>query len=384
LDLSWTEEQINYKKKVIDFAEKNLNNSISERDKDCVFSREDWQKCADFGIQGLASPLKYGGRDEGVDILSATLAMEGLGYGCRDNGLPFSLNAQMWTVQLPIAQFGSEFQKEKYLKPLSSGKWIGSHALTEANAGSDVFNMETTAKKVDGGYVLNGSKRLITLAPISDLALVFAKTNPSLGKWGVSGFIVETKSKGLTLSENKAKMGLRTVPIGDIEFEDCFVPEENRLGKEGAGWSITITSLEYDRCNILASQLGAMEYQLESTIKFVKNRKQFGKPIGGFQSVSNRIANMKLRIETSRLLLYNVAWLKSQGKSAMMEAALLKLHLSESFIESSLDAIRCHGGSGYLTEFEVERNLRDSIGGVIYAGTSDIQRNIISQILGLK
>lgn len=384
MDLSWTEEQINYKKEVIDFAEKNLNNSISERDKDLIFSREDWQKCADFGIQGLASPHRYGGRDEEVDILSATLAMEGLGYGCRDNGLPFSLNAQMWTVQLPIAQFGTEFQKEKYLKPLSSGKWIGSHALTETNAGSDVFNMETTAEKVDGGYVLNGSKRLITLAPISDFALVFAKTNPSLGKWGVSGFIVETKSKGLRLSENKAKMGLRTVPIGDIEFKDCFVPEENRLGKEGAGWSITISSLEYDRCNILASQLGAMEYQLESTIKFVKNRKQFGKSIGGFQSVSNRIANMKLRIETSRLLLYNVAWLKSQGKSAMMEAALLKLHLSESFIESSLDAIRCHGGSGYLTEFEVERNLRDAVGGVIYAGTSDIQRNIISQILGLK
>ena len=179
------------------------------------------------------------------------------------------------------------------------------------------------------------------------------------------------------------KMGLRTVPIGDLVFEDCFVPEENRLGKEGAGWSITISSLEYDRCSILASQLGAMEYQLESTIAFVKQRKQFGKSIGEFQSISNRIANMKLRVETSRLLLYQVAWLKSQGKSAMMEAALLKLNLSESFVASSMDAIRCHGGSGYLTEYEIERNLRDAVGGVIYAGTSDIQRNIISKTLGL-
>lgn len=383
MDLTWTKEQLDYKQKVIDFAEKNLNNSLSERDRDCVFSREDWQKCAEFGIQGLASPLKYGGKNEEVDILTATLAMEGLGFGCRDNGLPFSLNAQMWTVQLPIAQFGSEFQKNKYLIALSSGKWIGCHGLTETNAGSDVFNMETVAKKVDGGYILNGSKRLITLGPIADIALVFAKTNPKLGKWGVSGFIVEKGTKGFSVSENKPKMGLRTVPIGDLVFEDCFVPDENRLGKEGAGWSITISSLEYDRCNILASQLGAMEYQLESTIKFVKNRKQFGKSIGEFQSVSNRIANMKLRVETSRLLLYNVAWLKSQGKSAMMEAALLKLHLSESFVQSSMDAIRSHGGSGYLTEYEIERNLRDAVGGVIYAGTSDIQRNIISQILGL-
>ena len=383
MDLSWTPDQLKLKQDVIDFAKKSLNNNIAERDRDLHFSRQDWNKCAEFGIQGLASPLEYGGPKDNIDILTATLAMEGLGYGCKDNGLPFSLNAQMWTVQLPIAHFGTEYQKEKYLKQLSAGEIIGCHALTETNAGSDVFNMETQAKKVEGGYILNGSKRLITLAPVADVALVFAKTNPKLGKWGVSGFLVETKSEGVTVSKNKAKMGMRTVPIGDLEFNNCFIPEENRLGKEGAGWSITISSLEYDRCNILGSQLGAMERQLDSTIKFVKDRKQFGKSIGKFQSVSNRIANMKLRLETSKLLLYKVAWLKSKGESAMMEAALLKLHLSESFIESSLDAIRCHGGSGYLTDFEVERDLRDAVGGVIYAGTSDIQRNIISQILGL-
>ena len=180
MDLTWTKEQLDYKQKVINFAKNNLNNSLSERDRDCVFSREDWQKCADFGIQGLASPRKYGGQNDEVDILTATLAMEGLGFGCRDNGLPFSLNAQMWTVQLPIAQFGSEFQKDKYLKALSSGKWIGCHGLTETNAGSDVFNMETVAEKVEGGYILNGNKRLITLGPIADIALIFAKTNPKI------------------------------------------------------------------------------------------------------------------------------------------------------------------------------------------------------------
>lgn len=383
MDLSWTKEQLDYKNRVIAFAKEQLSTNISDRDTALEFSRSDWQKCADFGLQGLATPKAYGGYKEEVDILTATLAMEGLGYGCKDNGLPFSLNAQMWTVQLPISQFGTEDQKNKYLKKMTSGEWIGCHGLTEAEAGSDVFNMKTTAKKVEGGYVLNGSKRLITFAPIADLALVFCSTNPKLGKWGVSGFIVDKGTKGFTQGPNKAKMGLRTVPIGDLTFEDCYIPEENRLGAEGAGWSITTSSLEYDRGGILGSQLGAMERQLEETISFIKSRKQFGKSISEFQSVTNRVANMKLRLETSRLLLYKVAWLKSIGQSAMMEAALLKLHLSESFVTSSLDAIRSHGGSGYLSENEIERDLRDAVGGVIYAGTSDIQRNIIANLLGL-
>lgn len=381
MDLSWTEEQIAYKNEVINFAKEKLTTNISERDALLKFSKDDWQKCANFGIQGLATPKDYGGYKNDIDILTATLAMEGLGYGCKDNGLPFSLNAQMWTVQLPIAEFGTEEQKEKFLTKFTSGEWIGCHALTEKNAGSDVFAMETTAEKVDGGYKINGTKRLITLGPVADVALIFCATNPKLGKWGISGFLVESGTKGFHQSPNKPKMGLRTVPIGDLTFENCFVPDENRLGAEGAGWSITTSSLEYDRSGILGSQLGAMERQLEETIAFVKNRKQYGKSISEFQSVSNRVANMKLRLETSRLLLYKVAWLKSIGESAMLESALLKLQLSESFVESSLDAIRSHGGSGYLSENEIERDLRDAVGGVIYAGTSDIQRNIISNLL---
>ncbi len=383
MNFSLTDEQQAYKEKVIEFAQNELNTSYSERDRDSVFSREDWEKCAKFGLQGLATPTAYGGSADEVNILTATVAMEGFGYGCKDNGLAFGLNAQMWTVQFPIAQFGTESQKKKFLPKLAAGTWIGCHALTEPNAGSDVYSMETTATKVDGGYILNGSKRYITFAPISDVVLVFVKTNPKLGKWGMSAFLVEKGMEGFTAGPNRPKMGLRTVPFGDLFFEDCFVPDENLLGKEGAGWAITNSSLEHDRCTILAGQLGAMEYQLEETIKFVKDRKQFGQAISQFQSVSNRIANMKLRIETSRLLLYKVAWLKSQGTSTMMESALLKLHLSESFVDSSLDAIRNHGGHGYLSENEIERNLRDAVGGVIYAGTSDIQRNIISKLLGL-
>ena len=381
MDFSWTKEQSDYKQQIIEFAENQLNDNLIERDKEAVFSRKNWKKCADFGIQGLATPKDFGGTFDEVDILTATLAMEGLGKGCRDNGLAFALNAQMWTVQLPIFEFGNDAQRKKYLSPMTSGEWIGCHGLTEPEAGSDVFSMKTTAEKVEGGYILNGSKRLITFAPEADIALVFANVNPKIGKWGVTGFIVEKGTKGFTQGSNQPKMGLRTVPIGDLHFDNCFVPDENRLGKEGAGWSITTHSLEYDRCSILASQLGAMERQLENTIEFVKNRKQFNQPISEFQSVSNRVADMKLRLETSRLLLYKVAWLKSQGKSAMLEAALLKLQLSESFVSSSLDDIRNHGGIGFLTETEIERNLRDAIGGVLYAGTSDIQKKIIAQLI---
>lgn len=383
MNFAWQEEQLNLKKRIIKFSSEKLIDDSVERDKEGSFPMENWKKCADFGIQGLASTTEYGGQQEEIDILTAMLAMEGFGYGCKDNGLAFALNDQMWTIQLPIIQFGTAEQKQKFLPPLTNGTWIAAHALTEKETGSDVFSMKMTAEKCEGGYKLNGMKRLVSLAPIADVALVFANTNPKFGKWGVTAFLVEKGMKGFSAGPNQSKMGLRSVPFGKLYFEDCFVPTENRLGKEGAGFSISNHSLEYERCSILASQLGTMERQLEEVVAYAKNRHQFGQAIGKFQSVSNRVADMKLRIETARLLLYKVAWLKQQNKSAMMEAALLKLYLSENFVLSSLDAIRIHGGNGYVTEFEVERNLRDAVGGLLYAGTSDIQRNIIAKLLGL-
>ena len=346
------------------------------RDTQAVFSREDWQRCADFGILGLSVPEEYGGTP--VDLPTAMLMMEGFGYGCEDNGLALALNTQLWTVQLPIVRFGTDDQKRRFLPSLCSGQAIGAHALTEPEAGSDAFSLQMLAKRSGSGYVLNGMKRLISLAPVADLALVFATVSPEKGRWGITAFLVETNTAGCTASP-----GLRTVPIGELIFEDCFVPEENRLGAEGAGVSISNHSLEIERCCILASQIGSMERQLERSIEYARNRKQFGQSIAKFQSVSNRIVNMKLRLETARLLLQKVAWLVHQEQPAMMEAALLKLYLSESFVESSLDAIRVHGGVGYLTEQGVERDLRDAVGGVLYAGTSDIQRNIVAKLLGL-
>jgi alkylation response protein AidB-like acyl-CoA dehydrogenase len=381
MDFSWTDEQLAFKKAVINFAQKELNDGLVERDQTGQISLENWKKCADFGILGLPIDEKFGG--SGADILTTAIVMEGLGYGCRDNGLIFAMNAQMWSVQLPILSFGSETQKQKYLPGLCRGELFGAHGMTEPDSGSDAYSLKTRAERSSNGYILNGSKMFVTNAPFANLALVFATVDPSRGMSGVTAFLVEEGTPGFSVSREIEKMGLRTSPMGELIFQDCYLPEENRLGKEGAGAAIFNSSMEWERSSILASHIGAMERQLEECIRYARERKQFGQTIGKFQSVSNRIANMKVRLETARMLLYKVAWLKMRGKPAVMEAALAKLYISESFVASSMDAISIHGGYGYMTEFQVERDLRDSIGGTIYSGTSDIQRMIISRWLGV-
>jgi hypothetical protein len=381
MDFTWTEEQLNFKKAVIEFAHRELNKGVIDRDRQGEFSRENWQKCARFGILGLAIPEEYGG--SGADVLTAMLVMEGLGYSCRDNGLIFGMNAQMWSVQHPILTFGSEAQKQKYLPAMCRGELIGAHGMSEPDSGSDAYSLRCRAKRVDEGYILNGTKMFVTNAPIADMALVFATVDPAKGMGGVTAFLVDKGTPGFKVSRNIEKMGLRTSPMGELILEDCVVPVENRLGEEGAGSAIFNSSMGWERSCILGSHIGVMEHQLEDCIRYARERRQFGQPIGKFQSVSNRIAEMKLRLETARMLLYKVAWLKQMDKPAIMEAALAKLYLSESFVQSSLDAIRIYGGYGYTTEFEVERDLRDAVGGTLYSGTSDIQRVIIARWLGL-
>lgn len=382
MDFFSTEEQLALKKQeVIKFAQQELNGGLVERDRQGEFSRENWRKCAQFGIQGLPIPEEYGGT--GDDILTTTLIMEGLGYGCHDNGLIFGINAQMWSVQLPILTFGTEAQKRKYLPGLCSGELIGAHGMTEPDSGSDAYSLRTKAERQNGGYVLNGTKMFVTNAPMADVAVIFATVNAAKGIGGVTAFVVEKGTPGFSVSRGLDKMGLRTSPMGEVILQDCYVPEENRLGREGAGVSIFNSSMEWERSCILASHIGTMERQLEKCVRYARERRQFNQPIGKFQSVANRIADMKVRLETARLILYKVAWLKKIGKSTAMEAAIAKLYLSECFVQSGLDAIRIHGGYGYMTELEVERDLRDAIGGTLYSGTSDIQRVIIARWLGL-
>ena len=381
MDLSFTADQLALKASTIEFASKELNRNLREREQVGEFPRDAWRACAHFGIQGLPIPIEFGG--SGADILTTVLVMEGLGYACRDNGLIFSLNAQMWSIELPLLKFGTPAQQHAYLPGLVSGDLIGVHAMTEADSGSDAFSMRTHAERRGDRYVLNGSKLYITNAPVADVFIVFATLNRSWGFAGACAFLVERGTPGFTVSRSLDKMGLRTSPMGEIILTDCEVPLENLLGKEGAGMAIFNSSMEWERSCILASAVGAMQRQLETCVRYAQTRQQFGQAIGKFQSISNKIADMYLRIEAARLLIYKVAWIKQQGKSAMAEAAMAKVFTSEAWIQSSLDAIQIHGAYGYMTESEIERDLRDSVAGTIYAGTSEIQRMIIARTLGL-
>lgn len=376
-----SKEQVALCDQMKSFAQTTLGEALLARDAAGEFRRADWDACANQGVFGLNTPKELGG--SGRDTLTSVLMLEALGYGCPDNGLNLAINGQVWCVQAPILKFGSDFQREKYVKGMVDGSMIGAHAMTEEESGSDAFSMKSTAEKTEGGYVLNGRKIYVGMAPVADCILVFASTDPSRGRWGISTFVVDAESKGVTLHPAQEKMGLRTVPTGAIEFQNVFVPEENLIGKPGAGASIFTASMDYERSFIFTSHVGSMARQLDQAIEFSRTREQLGQPIGKLQSISNRIADMKLRLETSRLLLHKCAALLEQGKNIPLEAAMANLHIAESFVENSLATIRINGGRGYMAEFEVERDLRDAVGGVIYSGTSDIQRNLIAGLLGL-
>jgi alkylation response protein AidB-like acyl-CoA dehydrogenase len=381
LDFSLSAEQEELKAAAVDFARRELDKDYTEREAAGEFSRQAWRACANFGVQGLPVPAELGGG--GADILTTVLVMEALGYGCHDNGLIFSLNAQMWSLELPLVKFGTQAQQQAYLPGLISGDLIGVHAMTEPESGSDAFSMRTRVERKGDGYLLNGTKLYITNAPVSDVVLVFAAHPDKPAMAGISAFLVEKGTPGFTVTRGLDKMGLRTSPMGEIVLDDCLVPAESRLGREGAGMAIFNSAMAWERSCILASALGAMRRQLEACVAHARVRKQFGQPVGKFQAVADKVADMYLRLEAARLLVYQAAWLGQQGKPVVAEAAAAKLFTSEAWVATSLDAIQVHGAYGYMTESGIERDLRDAVAGTIYSGTSEIQRVILARMLGL-
>jgi alkylation response protein AidB-like acyl-CoA dehydrogenase len=381
LDFAWNDEQQALRREIIRFAQSELNDNMIDRDRCEQFSWEHWKKCAQMGIQGLPVPQEYGG--SGADTLTTVCALEALGYGCRDNGLLFSINAHMWTTEIPLMGFGTEEQKRRYLPKLVSGEWIGLHAMTEPMSGSDAYALRTRADRKGDRYVLNGSKTFITNAQDAHLFVIFANLDPTKGGNGVSAFLVERGTPGLSVGQKLHKMGLRTSPMAEVALVDCEIPVENLLGKEYGGQAIFTTSMEWERTCILASHLGMMQRLLERSVKYARERNQFGQPIGKFAAISNKIAEMEVRLETGRLVLYKAAWLKSQGKHPLRESSIAKLYVSEAAVQSCLDAIQIFGGYGYMTDYEIERELRDAISSKIYSGTSEIQRVIIAGLHGL-
>lgn len=374
-------EQLKLQEAAIAFARASLASDMVGRDRDSQFDRAAWVRCAEFGVLGMPIPQDHGGMGLGLTDLLAV--MEGLGRGTRDQGLLFSLNAHLWTNSIPILMFGTGEQKAKYLQKLGDGTLIGANGASEPDSGSDIFSLRTRATRDGDHYVLNGTKTFVTNAPVADLFVVYATVNPALGATGITAFILERDTPGLTVSRKLDKMGLRTSPMAEIVFSDCRVPASQRLGREGRGVPVFECSMEWERGCILASCLGAMQRQLEDCLAHARTRKQFGKPIGKFQSVANRLVDMKVRLDTCRPLVYRIGALKDAGKDATTEAAIAKLHVSESYVKSCLDAVQVFGGYGYMTEQQIERDLRDSIGSTLYSGTSEIQRNIIARGLGL-
>lgn len=255
--------------------------------------------------------------------------------------------------------------------------------MTEPGSGSDSFSLTTKADRHGDRYVLNGTKTFVSNAPFADLFLVFATVNKARGFMGVTAFLIDKGTPGLSVGRPIDKMGLRTAPLAEISLVDCEVGVEQRLGAEGNGGAIFTHSMDWERGSILASYIGTLERQIERCVEYAGTRRQFGQPIGSFQLVSSRIVNMKVRLETARLLLYKAAWLRSQGHDATQAGAMAKLYLSECCVQSSLDAIQVFGGYGVCKEFELERDLRDSVGSRIYSGTSEIQLQIIARSLGL-
>lgn len=365
---------LNFSSSVVDFK-------ADTRISDHIFDRELWEEVARFGYGSLTIPTQDGG--SGLSMLDAIIMVEALGKGTRDLGLAFSICSHLFASVMPIVKFGSSSLKEKYMDDFINGRLIVANAASEPNAGSDIYSMQSTAIPVEGGYRLNGIKCFVTNAPIADLFLVYAKTNPKHGFMGVTPFLIPRKTKGLTVGIEKEKDSLSTCPWSEVYFDDVFIPNEQRIGGEGSGWAVFNESMVWEKGCLFAIYLGAMDRLFSNVCDHVKTRKQFGKAISKFQSVSNKIVDMKINQDCSRLLLYKAGWLYDEGKDFEMEIAMSKLVTSESAVQCALDCIQLFGGSAIEKDMGLIQTLLDTIPSRIFSGTNDIQRQIISSKLFL-
>lgn len=346
------------------------------------FARDDWRRCAERGLFRLLIPTELGGG--GVDLATTVLTLEGLGQGCADNGLTFAVASQILSSQVALVRFGTPEQQQRWLPGLLDGSSLAALAMTEPESGSDAFAMAARAERLDdGSFRITGHKAFLTFGPVCDLAIVFAATRPEAGSWGISAFLVDTSLPGVHRTEVRSKMGMRTTPFGDIVLDRVVVPADALLGREGAGARIFAAILDIERSYVFAPQVGAMERQLDQAIAFARTREQGGQPIGRYQAVSHRIVAMKERHERARLFLYRAALAEATGSDVTVAASLAKIVACDTGIESSLDSATIHGARGYVTEYEVERMVRDAVGGLAYSGSTDVLRNVVARLLGI-
>ncbi|MFC5718651.1 L-prolyl-[peptidyl-carrier protein] dehydrogenase [Streptomyces gamaensis] len=363
---------------VVAFARRDLGGDGTYRTRE-EFRRR-WQLAGKQGLVGTTVPAADGG--SGLDAVAAAGLMEALGHGSPDTGFAFSVAAHLFAACMPIVEFGTGEQRQRWLPALASGERIAAHAITEPEAGSDALNLRTRAVRDGDAYVLDGDKCFTTNAPVADVFVVQAATAPGAGFFGLTTFLIEAGTPGLTVGPRYDKLGLRGSPTADVHLEGCRVPAANVLGAEGAGAGIFSSSMKWERTCLFAVYLGAMRRVLESTVTHVQEREQFGSPIGGFQAVGHRVVDMTLRLESARLVLYKAASGLAAGSDDEVAPALAKLAVSEAAVQLGLDAVQLRGALGILGG-EAETLLRDALPSRIFSGTNEIQRNNVARALGL-
>ncbi|MBR4906777.1 MAG: acyl-CoA dehydrogenase [Clostridia bacterium] len=380
MDFKLTKEQLLVRKMVREFAENEVKPLASEIDEEERFPMETVEKMAQLGMMGIYFPKEYGGA--GGDVLSYAITVEELAKVCGTTAVIVSAHTSLCCA--PIFENGTEEQKKKYLPDLCSGRKIGAFGLTEPNAGTDASGQQTTAVLDGDHYVLNGSKCFITNGSVADVFVVFAMTDPKMGNRGISAFIVEKGFKGFSQGKHEKKMGIRGSSTCDLIFEDCIVPKENLLGKEGAGFKIAMATLDGGRIGIAAQALGIGEGAIIEAIKYTSERVQFKKRISSFQNTQFQLADMHTRMQAAQFLVYNAALKKQAHERCSMEAAMAKLFAAEAASDVTRRAVQLFGGYGYTREYPVERMMRDAKITEIYEGTSEVQRMVIAANLGVK
>ena len=377
MNFSLTEEQQMIRQTARDFAINELAPGAVERDEKKIWPREAIQKMGELGFMGMMVSPKWNG--SGMDVISYALAMEEIARVDASASVVMSVNNSL--VCYLLEKFGSDFQKEKYLKPLASGKKIGAYSLSEPQSGSDASNMRTVAKKDGDHYIVSGTKNWVTSGINSDIVMLFAMTETGVGHKGISCFIVEKGWDGFEAGKPEDKLGIRASDTSELYFDNVRIPAENLVGDEGVGFKIALTTLDGGRIGIASQALGIAQASLDASISYSKERVQFGKPISANQGIQFKLADMAMSIETARLLIHKAAWAKQNGLDYGHLASMAKVYASEAAMKASTDCVQIHGGYGYIRETGVERLMRDAKITQIYEGTSEIQRLVIAREL---
>lgn len=374
MEFALNEEQKMLQKMLREFGAAEVAPGVAERDEKDYFDRGLWQRIADLGLTGTCFPVEYGGA--GSDVLTYIMSVEELSR--YDDGLGVTLSASVSLCAWPIFAFGTEEQKQQFLRPLAEGKKLGAFGLTEPDAGTDAASQQTTAVRQGDHYVLNGSKIFITNAGEADVYVVFAMTDKSKGVKGITAFILEKGMEGFSFGKKEVKMGIHSSQTMELVFQDLCVPAANRLGEEGKGFKIAMMTLDGGRIGVAAQALGIAGAALDATVDYAKERVQFGKPIGRNQGVSFMISDMATELEAARFLTYRAAWCKDQGQKFSKEAAMAKAYASDAAMKITTDAVQVFGGYGYIRDYPVERLMRDAKITQIYEGTNQVQRMVIA------